>query len=103
MPPGLEAARSVSSFPIFDIAGLSGGDRAERLTVQKQLRQACLDKGFFYVKNHGVPEELVTRIFSESEKFFALPEQQKLASDKALSGANRGYEPQKKSPCRGRL
>jgi isopenicillin N synthase-like dioxygenase len=95
MPTVLEAARSVSSLPIIDIAGLSSGDPAERLTVAKQLRQACLDKGFFYVKNHGVPEELVTRIFSESEKFFALPEQQKLATDKALSRANRGYEPLK--------
>ena len=96
MPATIEAARvSTSALPIIDISGLSGTETSSRLAVAKQLRQACLDKGFFYVKNHGIPEDLVARVFSESEKFFALPQDQKLALDKANSKANRGYEPLK--------
>jgi isopenicillin N synthase-like dioxygenase len=94
MPTALEAARtSVSSLPIIDVSGLSSSEPADHLAVARQLRQACLDKGFFYVSNHGVSEQLVARVFSQAEKFFALPEQQKLAIDKTRSKANRGYEP----------
>lgn len=93
MPAALEAVRiSPSTLPIIDVSGLSG-DLKDRLAVGRELRRACLDKGFFYLKNHGISEELVERVFAESEKFFALPEAQKLAIDRTLSKANRGYEP----------
>jgi isopenicillin N synthase-like dioxygenase len=94
MPTALAAAQA-SALPVIDISGLSSASPVDRHAVASELRRACLDKGFFYVKNHGISEELVARVFSEAEKFFALPEQQKLAVDKALSKANRGYEPLK--------
>ncbi len=96
MKQTLEAARaSISSLPIIDMSGLSSHDPADQIAVAKELRQACLDKGFFYIKNHGIPQPLIAKVFSESEKFFALPEEQKRALDKAFSKANRGYEPLK--------
>jgi isopenicillin N synthase-like dioxygenase len=61
--------------------------------VGAQLRAACLDNGFFYIKNHGVSETLVEDVFREAAAFFALPEAQKAEVDKAKSKANRGYEP----------
>ncbi len=94
MPTALAAAQA-SALPVIDISDLSSASPEDRHAVARELRRACLDKGFFYVKNHGVSEALVARVFSEAEKFFALPEQQKLAVDKALSKANRGYEPLK--------
>jgi isopenicillin N synthase-like dioxygenase len=94
MPSALEAARvSAASLPIIDISGLSSARPADRHAVGAQLRSACLDKGFFYIKNHGVSETLVDNVFAEAAAFFALPVEQKAQVEKAKSKANRGYEP----------
>jgi isopenicillin N synthase-like dioxygenase len=94
MPSALEAARvSVASLPIIDISGLSSTRASDREAVGAQLRAACLDKGFFYVKNHGVSEPLVDEVFAETAAFFALPAEQKAEVDRSKSKANRGYEP----------
>src|ERR1700722_18363252 len=94
MPSALEAARvSVASLPVIDVSGLSSKNAAERQAVSAQLRAACLDKGFFYISNHGVSEALIDDVFKEAAAFFALPVEQKMAVDKARSNAIRGYEP----------
>lgn len=94
MTSALEAARvSVATLPIIDISGLSSANIADRKAVGAALRAACLDKGFFYIKNHGVSEALVSDVFSEAAAFFALPSEQKDEVDKAKSPCNRGYEP----------
>jgi len=94
MQSALEAVRlSPASLPVIDISGLSNGKSADRQTVGAALRAACLDKGFFYIKNHGVSETLVADVFNEAAAFFALPADQKALVDKANSKANRGYEP----------
>ncbi|CAN5471325.1 2-oxoglutarate and iron-dependent oxygenase domain-containing protein [soil metagenome] len=92
MSATLNATRSVSALPIIDISGLSSSDPDRRTEVGRALHRACIDKGFFYVKNHGISEQLVAQVFAESETFFALPDAAKLALDKSLSQANRGYE-----------
>jgi isopenicillin N synthase-like dioxygenase len=90
----LEAARvSVATLPIIDISGLSSAAIGDRKAVGAKLRAACLDKGFFYISHHGVPEDLVRDVFAESAAFFALPVDQKAEVDKARSKVNRGYEP----------
>jgi isopenicillin N synthase-like dioxygenase len=38
-----------------------------------QIRETCKNTGFFYVKNHGVPEDLQQSIMESAEQFFALP------------------------------
>jgi isopenicillin N synthase-like dioxygenase len=47
--------------------------------------------GFVYIKNHGVPTEIITRVFSESAKFFARPQEQKDGLSWTTPEANRGY------------
>lgn len=93
MTSALEAARvSVATLPIIDISGLSSANIADRKAVGAALRVACLDKGFFYIKNHGVSEDLISDVFSEAAAFFALPSEQKDEVNKAKSPCNRGYE-----------
>jgi isopenicillin N synthase-like dioxygenase len=92
----LEAARiSATNLPVIDIGGLRSDQRADRQAVGARLREACLDKGFFYIRNHGISEELARAVFAEAAGFFALPAAEKALLDKARSGANRGYEPLK--------
>lgn len=94
MAATLEAIRvSTATLPVIDISGLSSPNLADRKIVGANLRAACLDKGFFYISNHGVREDLVADVFAEAAAFFALPAEQKAEVDKAKSKANRGYEP----------
>jgi isopenicillin N synthase-like dioxygenase len=94
MARALEAAKvSAASLPVIDVSGLSSKKLGDRQVVGAQLRAACLDKGFFYIKNHGVSEALVDDVFAEAAAFFSLPAARKAEVDKAKSKANRGYEP----------
>ena len=94
MTSALEAARvSVATLPIIDISGLRSANIADRKAVGAALRAACLDKGFFYIKSHGVSEGLISDVFSEAAAFFALPPEQKDEVNKTKSPCNRGYEP----------
>jgi isopenicillin N synthase-like dioxygenase len=90
----VEAARvSRATLPIIDVSGLGSPDIAARRHVAAALHEACSSHGFFYIRNHGVPEPLVAAVFAEAERLFALPAHAKAAVDKAKSSANRGYEP----------
>lgn len=53
--------------------------------------QACKDVGFFYLENHGIPEETIREVFEQSKFFFGLPLEDKMSvlADKN----NRGYTP----------
>ena len=93
MSSSLDAIRvSGASLPIISVAGLSASDLDRRRAVGAALRDACLANGFFYCADHGIPAGLTDAVFSESERFFALPAAQKSAVDKSRSFCNRGYE-----------
>ena len=57
------------------LAGLPGGREA----VAEQLREITMTVGFFYLNGHGVPQELINAVFSESRRFFSLPDSVKRA------------------------
>jgi isopenicillin N synthase-like dioxygenase len=82
-----------SALPIIDIGGLSSTDLADRKAVAERLRVACLDNGFFYVVNHGVPPALIDALFEQTRRFFDSSEAAKSAVDKSLSFCQRGFEP----------
>jgi len=53
------------------------------------LRRACIDVGFFYLEDHGIPSDLMTRVLTMSKDFFNLPPGEKSnCIDPVL---NRGY------------
>ncbi len=56
--------------PIIDLSG----PPAE---VAAQIREACLTHGFFYVKNHGVPADLIDRTVEQAKLFFRQPLEEK--------------------------
>lgn len=53
-------------------------DPAARQQIAKDILDACVNVGFFYVKNHGIPEEKMFGALDVGKKFFALPEETKL-------------------------
>jgi len=64
-----------NSIPVIDMGLLAEGDRAAVETVGQALVDAAQSVGFFYVRNHGVPQQLIDRAFALSRRFFALPEE----------------------------
>jgi isopenicillin N synthase-like dioxygenase len=84
-------AASVDEVPILDLAPLTDGGSIEPLA--QALRQACLSTGFFYVKNHGISQDLVERVFATTKRYFDLPVEQRMAH-KMDERFRRGFMPQ---------
>jgi isopenicillin N synthase-like dioxygenase len=82
-----------SSLPIIPVSGLSFANPKQHQRVAADLRCACLDRGFFYICDHGIPEGLIDAVFVEAKRFFEQPMAAKTAVSKTLSFCNRGYEP----------
>eukprot|EP00884_Botryococcus_braunii_P005263 jgi/Botrbrau1/14738/Bobra.0108s0082.1 len=74
MPSVLEIARVDLSLPEEEAA--------------EKVREACKKEGFFYVVNHGVPEDLLKQMFDNNKAFFDLPleEKRKILVNKAFKG-----------------
>ena len=78
--------------PIVDLAGTLD-DRKARAAAAWEIHKAARDTGFFYVKNHGIDQALVDRAFTESQRFFELPVEQKLRVALKNWPCLRGYDP----------
>ena len=64
---------------------------AERSRFLEELKAAARGVGFFYLSGHGIGDRLIRRRASLSRRFFALPEQDKLAIEMVNSPHFRGY------------
>ncbi|KAH0843054.1 putative 2OG-Fe(II) oxygenase family oxidoreductase [Fonsecaea pedrosoi] len=67
-------------------------DAALRAEFLQELGQACRDKGFFQLTNHGVSAELQQSIFAAAKQLFDLPLEEKLQARLTPSTKGRGYE-----------
>jgi len=63
--------------PIVDFGPFHGTDVVARRAVADHVYQACKDVGFLCLRNHGVPLELVDRLFDEAKRFFGQPRERK--------------------------
>ncbi len=78
--------------PLIDLTGALHTGAPRGAEVAAALRQACMGPGFFYVVNHGVPQELIARQFALVQQFFDLPLADKEAISLHRSPSMRGYE-----------
>ncbi|RAL00018.1 isopenicillin N synthase family dioxygenase [Aspergillus ibericus CBS 121593] len=62
--------------PILDLAGIDGDDEV-RLALAAKVRAAAQNTGFFYIKNHGIPQELIDSALTQAKAFFHQPEEEK--------------------------
>lgn len=61
--------------------------------VVSKLHDACTRVGFFYISNHGIPQETIDEIFGCAKNFFNLEKSQKEEVHYKKSSILRGYEP----------
>jgi isopenicillin N synthase-like dioxygenase len=67
------------------------GTAADRARIGRRIDAACRSTGFLAVTGHGVPAELVARMFTVTAAFFDRPLAEKLRYSVADKRANRGY------------
>ena len=77
------AAASARTVPVIDLASESAADA---------MWEAATTVGFFTLKNHGLPQELVDAAFHNSSEFFARPRAEKDADSPFARDMNSGYE-----------
>lgn len=95
----------IDASPLFDgtLFSPTGPSPAARAACDA-IHNACMTYGFFQVTNTNVPSDLITAVRDAMERFFALPEEQKLALHVAKGGpAWRGYMPWGGEGTKGRL
>ncbi|XP_040985754.1 protein DMR6-LIKE OXYGENASE 2-like [Juglans microcarpa x Juglans regia] len=66
---------SEGSVPLIDLQDLNGPNHSD---IIEHIGQACQHDGFFQVKNHGIPEAIISNIMRIAREFFRLPESERL-------------------------
>ncbi|KIX05262.1 uncharacterized protein Z518_06134 [Rhinocladiella mackenziei CBS 650.93] len=61
---------ATTDLPVIDIQDISHPNLKHRRRVAKSICDAAINSGFFYIRNHGVPEDDVESIFREAKRFF---------------------------------
>ncbi|KAG1884106.1 hypothetical protein F4604DRAFT_1735026 [Suillus subluteus] len=79
--------------PIIDLSRATSPDENERKGLAYQIRDACMNVGFFYVKNHGIPPEYIANILEVNKEYFKLPTEEKLKLNHKTVANFKGYTP----------
>jgi isopenicillin N synthase-like dioxygenase len=61
------------NLPLIDMTGVRERDPQSIQRAGAAIRQACVDIGFFYIVNHGVPQAVIDRAMAAAKTFFAHP------------------------------
>ncbi|KAI1488479.1 2og-Fe oxygenase family protein [Biscogniauxia mediterranea] len=84
---------SFTSIPTIDLSEIDNPSQEVRKSIANQIYKACHECGFFYIKNHGIPEDVTRQVFALLKRFFALDLDTKMDAHIQKNPAIRGYEP----------
>lgn len=79
LPPTTTEDEAAINIPIIDLSDLFSGDPSLRHATLRLIDCACREWGFFQVVNHGVSQQLMSRIREAWRQFFRLPLDEKQA------------------------
>lgn len=86
------------TIPVLDLAPLRAGEAGALEKLGAELRHAFTEVGFYFVRNHGISQELLSTTFAEAERFHAQPLEAKLAMK--INEHNIGYMPMRGATTR---
>lgn len=64
---------ATDDIPVIDVAPLFDGSSDGAVRVGRAMRRAAETMGFFYVRNHGIPDIVIEHAHRASRAFFARP------------------------------
>jgi len=79
------------TIPVIDFAPFRSGSEAAKEGVAHEVVNAFKSVGFMYIKNHGVDDTTISKVFTESDHFFALRDDVKGPLAWTDPRANRGF------------
>jgi isopenicillin N synthase-like dioxygenase len=79
--------------PIIDISAMQCEDWAKKMATAHAVREAAINVGFFYVKNHGISEAVIEAAHHTAGRFYDLPDVVKRQYDVAITKRHKGYVP----------
>ncbi len=80
---------SFDSIPVLDLS--LADSPATKSALLDSLRHALLEVGFLYIKNTGLPPELISKVITLGKAFFQLPEEEKLKCEMKNAKSFLGY------------
>lgn len=88
-----QTALQQTSLPVIDISGLSGDDEQSRQQIAAEPGEAARTSGFFHISGHGVPQDIIDKLFAASKQFHEMPRQYRMRYRSGFSTNHRGYVP----------
>jgi len=79
------------NIPVVDLNSFLKGSTEEKVQFSSSLGRAFEEVGFVSVKNHGIPEDLINRLYATVKSFFALSESEKRSYEIIGLAGQRGY------------
>ncbi|KAG4026841.1 hypothetical protein MFRU_036g00740 [Monilinia fructicola] len=80
-----------TEIPIIDLSKINSPNLGDREALAAEVRAAAVGTGFFYVKNHGIAEEVIEKARTQALAFFHQPYAEKAKIDKSHSRYFNGY------------
>ena len=94
MPPASTSASALPSVPLIALGDSFSSSLEDRKQVASQIRQACLNTGFFQIANHGVTTSAMEGVLTQSKRYFKdLTPAQEDSMHVKHSALFRGYKP----------
>jgi isopenicillin N synthase-like dioxygenase len=88
MSSSIDDVTVVSGYvPVIDLSGANAP--AGKAAAAKAIGAACENSGFFTVVGHGVPQDLIDRMYETSREFFEQPAERK--AEIAVTAGTNGY------------
>ncbi|RFU32227.1 hypothetical protein B7463_g4133, partial [Scytalidium lignicola] len=79
--------------PIIDLTPLYSSKFSDRKALAADIRAAAVNTGFFYIKNHGIPETTIQNAKKQVHAFFKRPTEEKMKVTQKQSKYFNGYSP----------
>lgn len=64
--------------PVIDLSAYWSGDAATKLSIAEQLKDACMNVGFFVITGHNIPQGVIDSTWKAAREFFNLPAEEKM-------------------------
>ena len=81
----------MQSIPKLDLSHFTHGSDSQKHHFVNELGYAYEHIGFVAIRNHGIPNEVLTDLYREVKNFFDLSERVKMQYDDSMGGGQRGY------------
>ncbi len=78
-----------SFIPVIDLDGLENANPQTLRRIADDISHAVETTGFFYVRNHGIPEKLIDDVYAIAGDFFRRPPEEKEAL--RINANHRGF------------